>query len=274
MNIKSVKLNENLKAHFFFPDFNDDVAIIKERKTCFGWVAEPPFSIPRQLLVFIIAIENLPEVSVPYKQTTVDFYENHIENKTLQVSDNMELSRSVRAQFCDYELSYRPMYENQLGFFEEERELKFLWCVSDEYDNLQEQKPDRDCDEWENGSLTGSIIAIIEEENALDPKLDNKKSDQAVPFPCFSTDTGQDAMKEVQGASSVENTSIKSARTILSTVLNDYTDCQDYILSNEASEKYLKKLPSNLSNQRLVHKRLSREGLLLSITLKEWEVKI
>ena len=102
MNIKSVKLNENLKAHFFFPDFNDDVAILKERKTCFGWVAEPPFSIPRQLLVFIIAIENLPEVSVPYKQTIVDFYENHIENKTLQVSDNMELSRSVRAQFCDY----------------------------------------------------------------------------------------------------------------------------------------------------------------------------
>ena len=90
------------------------------------------------------------------------------------------------------------MYENQLGFFEEERELKFLWCVSDEYDQLQEQKPDRDCDKWENGSLTGSIIAIIEEENALDPKLDNKKSDQAVPFACFSTDTGQDAMKEVQ----------------------------------------------------------------------------
>ena len=137
----------------------------------------------------------------------------------------MELSRSVRAQFCDYELSYRPMYENQLGFFEEERELKFLWCVSDEYDNLQEQKPDRDCDEWENGSLTGSIIAIIEEENALDPKLDNKK----------------DALKEVQGASSVENTSIKSARTILSTVLNDYTDYQDHILSNEAREKISEK---------------------------------
>ena len=61
------------------------------------------------------------------------------------------------------------MYENQSGFFEEERELKFLWCVSDEYDNLQEQKPDRDCDDWENKSLTGSIIANIEEENALIP---------------------------------------------------------------------------------------------------------
>ena len=241
MNIKSVKLNENLKAHFFFPDFNDDVAIIKERKTFFGWVAEPPFSIPRQLLVFIIAIENMPEVSVPYEQTTVDFYENYFENTTLQVSDNMELSRSVRAQFCDYELSYRPMYENQLGYFEEERELKFLWCVSDEYDNLQEQKPDRDCDEWENGSLTESIIASIEEENALDPKLDNKKSDQAVPFACFSTDTGQDALKEVQGASSVENTSIKSAVTILSPVLNDYTDYKDHNLSNEASEKISEK---------------------------------
>ena len=125
MNIKSVKLNENLKAHFFFSDFNDDVAIIKERKTCFGWVAEPPFSIPRQLLVFIIAIENMPEVSVPYKQTTVDFYENHFENTTLQVSDNRELSRSVRAQFCDYELSYRPMYENQLGILRRRENLNF-----------------------------------------------------------------------------------------------------------------------------------------------------
>ena len=67
------------------------------------------------------------------------------------------------------------MYENQLGFFAEERKLKFLWCVSDEYDNLQEQKPDRDCDEWENGLLTESIIASTEEENALNPKLANKK---------------------------------------------------------------------------------------------------
>ena len=118
-------------------------------------------------------MENLPEVSVPYKETTVDFYKNYIENKALQISDNKELSRSVRARFCDYELSYRQC-KNQLGYFEEERELKFLWCVSDECDNLQEQKPDRDCDEWENGSLTESIIASIEEENALDPKLTTK----------------------------------------------------------------------------------------------------
>ena len=124
MNIKSVKLNENLKAHFFH-DFNDDEAIIKERKTCFGWVADPPFSIPRQLLVFIIAIENLPDVSIPYKQTTVDFYKNHIENKTLQLTDNMELSRSVRAQFCDFELSYRPMYKNQWVFLRRKENLNF-----------------------------------------------------------------------------------------------------------------------------------------------------
>ena len=123
------------------------------------------------------------------------------------------------------------MYENQLGFFEEGRELKFLWCVSDENDNLQQPKPDRDCGEWENGSLTESIIASIEEENALNPKLDNKKCEKAVPFSCFPTETGRDTMKELQEASTVENTSFKSARTIICIVVNDYTDYQ-YILSN------------------------------------------
>ena len=105
---------------------------------------------------------------------------------------------------------------------------------------MQEQKPDRDCDQWENGSLSESIIASIEEENALNPKL-NKKSDKAVPFSCFSTKTGQDTIKDVQGASIVENTSFKSARTILSTVVNDYAEYQDHILSNVASEKISEK---------------------------------
>ena len=85
----------------------------------------------------------------------------------------MELSRSVRAQFCDYELSYRPMYQNQLGF-SEERELKFLWCLSNEFEKLQEQKPDQDSEDWENGSLTESVIASIEVDNALDSKFSNK----------------------------------------------------------------------------------------------------
>ena len=48
-------------------------------------------------------------------------------------------------------------------------------------------------------------------------------------------------MKELQGASTFENTSFKSARTILSTVVNDYTDYQDHILSNNASEKISEK---------------------------------
>ena len=273
MNIKSVKLNENLKVHFFFPDFNDDVAIIKERKTCFGRVADPPFSIPRQLLVFIVAIENLPEVSVPYKQTTVDFYKNHHnENTTLQVSDTMELSRSVRAQFCDYELSHRAIHENQRGFFEEERELKFLWCVSDEYDDLPEQKPDRDCDEWENGSLTESIIASIEA-NALGLKFDNKKFDKAVPFLCFSTETEQETMKEVQETSTVENTSLESVKTILSRVVDECADNRDHFFSPDATEARSEKTSLKCENLRIVHKRQSREGLLLSITLREREVE-
>ena len=118
MNIKSVKLNKNLKAHFFFPEFIDDVAIIQERKSCFSRIVDFPFAILRQLLVFIISIENLPEVSVIYKKTIVGFHNNRNENTISQVSDNMELNRLVRAQFSDYELSCRPMYGNQSGFFE------------------------------------------------------------------------------------------------------------------------------------------------------------
>ena len=117
------------------------------------------------------------------------------------------------------------VHENQRGFFEQERELKFLWFVSDEYDNLPEQKPDRVC-----------IIASIEEENTLDLKFDNKTFDKAVHFSCFSTETGQETVKKQQGTSTVENTSLKSAKTILSTVVNEYEDYQDHIFSNEEKE--------------------------------------
>ena len=48
-------------------------------------------------------------------------------------------------------------------------------------------------------------------------------------------------MKEVQGASTAENISMNSARTTLSTVVNDYTAYQDLILSNEASGKISEK---------------------------------
>ena len=110
------------------------------------------------------------------------------------------------------------MYKNLLGFFEQERELKFLWCLSDDFENLQ--KPDKDFDEWENGSLslTESFIASREEENAIDPKFGMKKFDKTAPLSCFSTETGQDAKKEVQGASAVKNTSLKSVGTNLSTI--------------------------------------------------------
>ena len=75
-----------------------------------------------------------------------------------------------------------------------------------------------------NGSLTESIIASREEENALDLKFGSKKCDKVVHFLCFSTETGQDTMKEVQGASNVENTSLKSARTIFSKVVGEGAD--------------------------------------------------
>ena len=88
--------------------------------------------------------------------------------------------------------------------------------------------------------MNESNFACIGEENAVDPKFGNKKIDKAVPFSCSSTETGQDTMKEQQGASTVENGSLKSAKTILSTVVNEFVDYQDHIFYNlEASKNIL-----------------------------------
>ena len=57
-----------------------------------------------------------------------------------------------------------------------------------------------------------------EEENAIDPKFGMKKFDKTAPLTCFSTETGQDAKEEVQEASAVKNTSLKSVGTNLSTI--------------------------------------------------------
>ena len=112
----------------------------------------------------------------------------------------------------------------------------------DEIENLLELKRDRVCDDWENGSLAESIIASIEEENAFEPKFGDKKFDKAVPFLCFSRKTGQDTMKEVRGASTVDKIRLKSARTNLSTVVNEYADCADHFSQMRQVKKYLKKI--------------------------------
>ena len=84
--------------------------------------------------------------------------------------------------------------------------------------------------------MTESIIASIEEENAIELKFSSKNCDKAVPFLYISTETGQDTTKEVQGASTVENTSLNSAETILSKVLDECADNQDHIFSHDAIE--------------------------------------
>ena len=66
-------------------------------------------------------------------------------------------------------------------------------------------------------------------------------------------------MKEVHGASTVENTSLKTARAILSTVVNEYSDNRDKIFSNEASEKISEKSYLKFEG-RIVHKSVSRKG--------------
>ena len=48
---ESVKLNENITAHLFFPEFSDNAIVLKERKKWFDWSADLPLSFEKQLLV-------------------------------------------------------------------------------------------------------------------------------------------------------------------------------------------------------------------------------
>ena len=162
---------KNLKAHFFFLAFIDDAAIIKERKACFSRIVDFPFLNLRQFLVFIITIANLPEVSVLHKNTIVDFHNNRNENTTSQVSDNIEFNRSVSAQFCDYELSCRPMYGNQSGFFCEKEETKIplacFWRVL----QLAWAKTDLECDERENDHWQRAILHVKKKMRLITKKI-------------------------------------------------------------------------------------------------------
>ena len=45
------------------------------------------------------------------------FHNNSNKNTTSQVAEDMELSRSILTQLCNYELSCGPMYGFQLGYY-------------------------------------------------------------------------------------------------------------------------------------------------------------
>ena len=49
---------------------------------------------------------------------------------------------------------------NKCDFFKEDKKLKFLWCIFDVSNKEQKQNGEQDCDDWENGSITGSIDGI------------------------------------------------------------------------------------------------------------------
>ena len=90
MATKSVQINENEHIHFFFPDFNEDVAIIKERKMEHDWKVEPMMVLPRVLLENITSIRFQDDVEFDYKQFTVDFYQNQQDVLHLVVSDKVQ----------------------------------------------------------------------------------------------------------------------------------------------------------------------------------------
>ena len=212
MNIKSVKLNKNRKAHFFFPEFIDDVAIIKERKACFSRIVDFPFAILSQLLVFIISIENLPEVSVLYKKTIVGFHNNRNENTISQISDNMELNRLVGAQFSDYELSCRPMYGNRSGFFEKKRNKNSSCVLLTSITACRSTKNlIGNVMSGKKLSLTASIIASTKKRMGFITEGFN-----VIFYPDISTETALDStgtIKEARRTAAIEYTSLKFNKT-------------------------------------------------------------
>ena len=87
-------------------------------------------------------------------------------------------------------------------------------------------------------------------------------------------ETVQDTNIEVKGASNVENTSHKSARTILCSVVNEYANYQDQIFSQVAIETISEKTSLHCEQPAYYNKSQSREGFLLSITLRVREVEV
>ena len=125
MTTRSVQINENERIHFFFPDFNEEVAIIKETRMEHDWKVEPMMVLPRVLLENITSIRLQDDVD--YKQFTVEFYQNREDVLQLVVSDKNPMSRAVRVHFCEYQLCCNPLYENQEGFFRDAESIRFIW---------------------------------------------------------------------------------------------------------------------------------------------------
>ena len=109
MNIIYVKRIEILKAHSFLPEFNNDIAINKKRKTRFGWVNEQHSHFRGSFWYSLLLSRKYCQKSLLLAKTIGDFQNNSNKDTTVQVTDNMELNRSVLEQFCDYELPYTPM---------------------------------------------------------------------------------------------------------------------------------------------------------------------
>ena len=63
MATRSVQINETERIHFFFPDFKQDVAIIKERKMESERKVQPMMVLPGILLENVIAIRLTDDIS-------------------------------------------------------------------------------------------------------------------------------------------------------------------------------------------------------------------
>ena len=163
MTTKSVQINENERIHFFFPDFNEDNAIIKERRMEHDWKVEPMMVLPRVLLENITSIRLQDDVEFDYKQFTADFYRNREDVLQLVVSDKTPMSRAILAHFCEYQLCCNPLYEKQECIFRDAESIRFIWCVNDDETDCAKNNDG----DWAGDSLSPSVFGnlVIDSKN-------------------------------------------------------------------------------------------------------------
>ena len=94
---------------------------------------------------------------------------------------------------------YNNRKQNEKSFTSRRAKLKIILCASGEDDNDQLQNLEKDYDEWENGSITYSMMAGTEDEKIKhNPKLDNNKVDMIINLLGFSKEISAGSRKPMK----------------------------------------------------------------------------
>ena len=97
----------------------------------------------------------------------VDFHWNNIKKRSLNVRENMDIrtiARSVRHDFCNYDVCKRPITENQLGLVMAQEELELILNLENDWDRViprESEKETSDIENKENSPSSNAMSPIL-----------------------------------------------------------------------------------------------------------------